>query len=143
PNDAASAEDRGADACKDARGRATQEQLPRPLPPGRPKSRGWAAAPTRGREALPSWRPMHVVLVVLLLIALLIGPGLWVKAVMRRYAEPGNRYPRNGGQLGRGLLDSAGRRDVRGGATDAGEHYDPRGRARRLSPGHLSSGSPP
>ena len=84
---------------------------------------------------------MHVVLVVLLLIALLIGPGLWVKAVMRRYAEPANRYPRNGGQLARELLDSAGLRDVRVEATDAGDHYDPLERAVRLSHGNFSSGS--
>src|SRR5690606_29782650 len=42
---------RGVDAWMDARGRATQEQLPRPLPPCRPKSRGAEAAPTEGKES--------------------------------------------------------------------------------------------
>ena len=37
-------------------------------------------------------------------------PGLWVQAVMRRYREPANRYPRTGGQTARHLLDSLGLR---------------------------------
>lgn len=72
-------------------------------------------------------------LVVLLLLALVIVPGLWVQWVMRRHHEPANRYPRTGGQTARHLLDSLGLHHVITEVTDEGDHYDPQAKAVRLT----------
>ena len=76
---------------------------------------------------------MHIIVIVLALFALIIGPGLWVKAVMRRYQQPANRYAKTGSQVARELLDSAALRDVRIEPTESGDHYDPAAKAVRLS----------
>jgi hypothetical protein len=84
---------------------------------------------------------MHVVVLVVLAFALIIGPGLWVKSVMRRYQEPANRYPKTGSQIARELLDSASLRDVRVEPTESGDHYDPGAKAVRLSADNFSGRS--
>ncbi|MGD8340299.1 MAG: zinc metallopeptidase [Gammaproteobacteria bacterium] len=76
---------------------------------------------------------MHIVLFVLLVLAIIIGPGLWVGAVMRRYHLPRDRYDRTGGETARALLDAQGLRHVQTEATDRGDHYDPIDKAVRLS----------
>ena len=76
---------------------------------------------------------MHILILIVLLLALLIGPGLWVKSVMQRYQSPPDRYPRTGGQTARELLDSLGLRTVATEITEQGDHYDPRAKAVRLS----------
>ena len=76
---------------------------------------------------------MHIIVIVLALFALIIGPGLWVKAVMRRYQQPANRYPKTGSQVARELLDSAALPNVRIEPTESGDHYDPVAKAVRLS----------
>ncbi|RPI58863.1 MAG: peptidase, partial [Lysobacterales bacterium] len=55
---------------------------------------------------------MPFLILILVLLALTIGPSLWVQAVIRRYREPANRYPRTGGQTARHLLDTLGLRHV-------------------------------
>jgi Zn-dependent membrane protease YugP len=67
------------------------------------------------------------------LLALTVGPGLWVNSVMRRYRLPANRYAQTGGQFARELLDALGLRAVRTEAADGGDHYDPIAKAVRLS----------
>jgi Zn-dependent membrane protease YugP len=74
-----------------------------------------------------------LLLLVLALLALAVGPGLWVQAVMRRYSQPANRYARTGGQTARQLLDALGLRNVIAEITDKGDHYDPIAKAVRLS----------
>ena len=76
---------------------------------------------------------MHLVIVAVALIALIVGPGMWVKSVMQRYREPANRYAKTGGQVARELLDSLALHDVLTEATEKGDHYDPQARAVRLS----------
>ncbi|HJQ64170.1 MAG TPA: zinc metallopeptidase [Burkholderiales bacterium] len=72
-------------------------------------------------------------MIILVLLALTVGPGLWVKAVMNRYREPAHRYARTGGQTARHLLDAAGLRNVVTEITEHGDHYDPLAKAVRLS----------
>jgi Zn-dependent membrane protease YugP len=74
-----------------------------------------------------------LVLFALILVALIIGPGLWVQAVMRRYSQPANRYSRTGGQTARHLLDALGLRNVGTEVTEQGDHYDPLAKVVRLS----------
>lgn len=76
---------------------------------------------------------MHLILLGIGLLALIVGPGLWVKAVMARYSIPANRYPHSGGQFARELLDGLGLQHVAAETTAMGDHYDPISRTVRLS----------
>ncbi|MBN1238920.1 MAG: zinc metallopeptidase [Gammaproteobacteria bacterium] len=76
---------------------------------------------------------MHLLLLIILLLALVVGPSLWVNAVMSRYRLPRDRYQKTGGELARELLDAAGLHDVRTETTEAGDHYDPVHKVLRLS----------
>jgi Zn-dependent membrane protease YugP len=76
---------------------------------------------------------MPFVILILALLVLTIGPSLWVQAVIRRYREPANRYPRTGGQTARHLLDTLGLRQVITEVTEHGDHYDPLAKAVRLT----------
>jgi len=74
-----------------------------------------------------------LLIIVVVLLALTVGPSLWVQSVMRRYREPANRYPRTGGQTARQLLDALGLRNVATEITEHGDHYDPTAKVVRLS----------
>jgi Zn-dependent membrane protease YugP len=76
---------------------------------------------------------LHLVIFAALLMALIVGPGLWVQAVMKRHRFPANRYAKTGGQVARELLDFSGLRNVITETTDRGDHYDPIAKAVRLS----------
>jgi Zn-dependent membrane protease YugP len=80
-------------------------------------------------------------LLVLLLIGLALLPGFWVRRVLRRYAEPADRYPGTGGELARHLLDRLGLQHVGVESTEQGDHYDPAARAVRLTPDKLNGRS--
>lgn len=84
---------------------------------------------------------MPFVILAVLVLALTVGPGLWVQAVMRRYREPANRYSRTGGQVARHLLDSLGLRNVGTEVTEQGDHYDPLAKVVRLSPDNFNGRS--
>jgi hypothetical protein len=84
---------------------------------------------------------MHVVLLILLAVALLIGPGIWVKAVMKRYARPEDRYDRSGAEVARQLLDAHRLEAVGIEPSTGGDHYDPTERTIRLMPVHLETRS--
>src|SRR5690606_29338165 len=84
---------------------------------------------------------MHLVLLTLLLLALVVGPSMWVKSVMSRYRTPRDRYPKTGGQLARELLDAAGLQHVRTETTESGDHYDPIGKVLRLTPSNFDERS--
>lgn len=75
-----------------------------------------------------------IAIVVLLVLALVFGPGIWVKRVLARYSEPADRYTGTGAQLARHLLDKNGLSAVKVEQTEAGDHYDPDDRAVRLTP---------
>ena len=76
---------------------------------------------------------MPFLILILALLVLTIGPGLWVQAVIRRYREPANRYAHTGGQTARHLLDTLGLRHVITEITEHGDHYDPLAKAVRLT----------
>ena len=84
---------------------------------------------------------MHVVLLVGLFLGIIVGPGLWVRAVMARYSRPAERYRLSGGAFARQLLDGLGLNDVRTEPTERGDHYDPRERVVRLSPDNFEGRS--
>lgn len=76
---------------------------------------------------------MHLVVLGVVLLALVFGPGLWVQRVLTRYSKPGDRYSGTGGELARYLLDEHGLQSVKAEVTDKGDHYDPEAKAVRLT----------
>jgi Zn-dependent membrane protease YugP len=76
---------------------------------------------------------MNVIILVLVLLAMVIGPGLWVKRVMERYSQPGDRYRYSGAETARRLLSSRELSGVGVEVTEAGDHYDPAAKMVRLS----------
>jgi Zn-dependent membrane protease YugP len=76
---------------------------------------------------------MHILLILIGLLALAVGPGLWVKRVMTRYNSPADRYGFSGGETARKLLDSLGLGHVRAEITENGDHYDPVEKVVRLT----------
>lgn len=77
---------------------------------------------------------MHILVLIIALIALIYGPSLWVKRVLRRYSKPDDRYPGSGAELARMLLDNHEMNHVSIEATDIGDHYDPMDKCVRLTP---------
>jgi Zn-dependent membrane protease YugP len=77
---------------------------------------------------------MIYVPLIILILALVYGPQLWVQWVMGRYNRlDEENFPGTGGELARHLLDLYGLQSVRVEATDLGDHYDPLERAVRLT----------
>lgn len=77
---------------------------------------------------------MPILFFVLVLLALVFGPGLWVRRVIKRYSQPDDRYPGTGADLARHLLDLHDLRHVTVEETEDGDHYDPGEKAVRLTP---------
>lgn len=76
---------------------------------------------------------MYLVFFLLLLLAVVFLPGLWVRRVMARYSTPEDRYPGTGQELARMLLDRNGLQSVAVETTEHGDHYDPAAKAVRLT----------
>lgn len=77
---------------------------------------------------------MLYLVILLLLLAAIFGPQIWVRHEMSRHAAARPDLPGTGGELARHLLDRFQLGAVAVEATDAGDHYDPDARAVRLSP---------
>lgn len=77
---------------------------------------------------------MHFILIGAILLAIVFGPGLWVKHVLQRYSTPVDRYQGTGAQLARWLLDRHDLKQVRVERTEQGDHYDPTEKVLRLTP---------
>jgi Zn-dependent membrane protease YugP len=69
-----------------------------------------------------------------IVLAVVFGPGIWVRRVLERYSQPAERYAGTGAQLARYLLDKHGLGSVVVESTDQGDHYDPLAKAVRLTP---------
>ena len=79
--------------------------------------------------------------ILLLILALVFGPGYWVRRVLTMYSEPADRYAMTGGELARRLLDAHGLPHVGVEVTEDGDHYDPMTKTVRLTADKLDSGS--
>jgi len=84
---------------------------------------------------------MHVILAILALVAVTGLPHLWVRYTLSLHGRDRPDLPGTGGELARHLLDRFGLSHVTVEETDLGDHYDPGGKAVRLSPRHLSGRS--
>ena len=76
---------------------------------------------------------MPILIFVLIVLAVVFGPGLWVRRVMDRYSEPEDRYSGTGAELARHLLDKSGLESVAVESTADGDHYDPDDKVVRLT----------
>lgn len=79
---------------------------------------------------------MHLLLIIVILLVILLGPGIWVQVVMKRYREPADRYDETGAELARRLLDQYDMQTVTVERTEQGDHYDPIAKAVRLTLPH-------
>ena len=84
---------------------------------------------------------MLVVIGVLLVIALIFGPSLWVKFVMRKYSSEKPEMPGTGGELAKHLIERFSLNDVKVEVTELGDHYDPIEKKVRLSKENYESKS--
>ena len=62
---------------------------------------------------------------VLIVIALIFGPSLWVKFVMSKYASQLPEISGTGGELAKHLIERFSLKDVKVEITEQGDHYDP------------------
>ena len=77
----------------------------------------------------------------LIVIAVIFGPSLWVKFVMRRYSTEKPEMPGTGGELAKHLIKRFSLKDVEVETTELGDHYDPIEKKVRLLPEHYESKS--
>jgi Zn-dependent membrane protease YugP len=75
----------------------------------------------------------YIVLIIVILL-LVLGPGIWVKRVLSKYSQPEDRYAGTGASLARHLLDKHGLQSVQVESTESGDHYDPIAKVVRLTP---------
>jgi len=78
---------------------------------------------------------------VLIVLAVIFGPSLWVKFVMRRYSTEKPEIPGTGGELAKHLIKRFSLKDVDVETTELGDHYDPIEKKVRLLPEHYGSKS--
>jgi uncharacterized protein len=76
---------------------------------------------------------MAYVILIILVIALILGPGIWVQRVLKKYSQPGDRYAGTGASLARHLLDKHGLQSIKVEVTESGDHYDPVDKVVRLT----------
>ena len=76
---------------------------------------------------------MAYLIIIVVVIALIFSPGIWVKRVLVKYSQPNDRYTRTGASLARYLLDLCGLQSVIVESTESGDHYDPIKKAVRLT----------
>lgn len=77
--------------------------------------------------------PILAALAVVVLLAVVFAPHLWVKHVMKKHGIDRPDFPGTGGEFARHLLDEAKLSGVGVEATEGGDHYDPAVRTVRLS----------
>ena len=84
---------------------------------------------------------MFFIILAVLIIALIVGPGLWVKRVLAKHSAPRKDLPGTGGELARHLIKRFELADVKLEETERGDHYDPDAKAVRLTPDVMSGKS--
>ncbi len=77
---------------------------------------------------------MAYLILIVIVIALILGPGIWVQRVLAKYSKPEDRYEGTGASLARHLLDKHGLQSVDVETTESGDHYDPIAKVVRLTP---------
>ena len=76
---------------------------------------------------------MHPVVILIPAAALIFGPRLWAKYVLKQHNREEENFPGTAGELARELLDRHRLQRVKVESTDVGDHYDHEAKAVRLS----------
>jgi len=76
---------------------------------------------------------MPIILLIILVLALLVGPGLWVKRVLASNSRIRDDLSGTGGELATHLIKRFELHDVTLELTELGDHYDPDSKTIRLS----------
>jgi hypothetical protein len=76
---------------------------------------------------------MVYLLLVVIVLAAVLGPGMWVQHVLQKYSLPEDRYAGTGANLARHLLDQNGLQTVVVEVAETGDHYDPIAKVVRLT----------
>ena len=77
---------------------------------------------------------MHLIIILILVLALTLGPQYWVQRVMTKYNQKDeDNFPGTGGELARHLLDRYQLDSVKVEVTEIGDHYDPISKTVRLT----------
>ena len=84
---------------------------------------------------------MILALGALLLLAVILGPSLWVKLVMTRYSSIKPEMRGTGEELAKHLIERFSLKDVKVEVTELGDHYDPIEKKVRLLQEHYESKS--
>ncbi len=76
---------------------------------------------------------MHPLVLLVPVAALILGPRIWVKQVLKQHnRKEDKRFP-SGGEMAKQLLTHHGLHYVRVESSDIGDHYDPKAKAVRLT----------
>ena len=84
---------------------------------------------------------MLIALGAIIVLALIFGPSLWVKLVMKRHSSAKPEMPGTGGELAKHLIEQFSLKDVKVEVTELGDHYDPSEKKVRLLREHYESKS--
>ena len=84
---------------------------------------------------------MLIAVSALIVLAIIFGPSLWVKFVMRKYSSENPEIPGTGGELAKHLIKKFSLKDVKVEVTELGDHYDPIEKEVRLLREHYESKS--
>lgn len=76
---------------------------------------------------------MHPAMILIPAAALIFGPRLWIRHVLRKHDHEDEALSTTGGDLARKLLNEHQLQTVKVEPTDSGDHYDPAARAVRLT----------
>ncbi|MDN3650606.1 zinc metallopeptidase [Reinekea marina] len=76
---------------------------------------------------------MVIVLAIIALLALLIGPNIWVKRVLKKHSRERKDLPGTGSELANHLIKRFELTDVSLETTEKGDHYDPTSKTIRLT----------
>ena len=84
---------------------------------------------------------MFIAIGTLIILAVIFGPSLWVKLIMKKYSSEKPEIPGTGGELAKHLIDRFSLKDVTVEITELGDHYDPIEKKVRLLREHYESKS--
>lgn len=80
--------------------------------------------------------PIIAAIALVLLLALVFGPSVWIRHVLKTHGVDRPDLPGTGGEFARHLLDEAKLEHVKVEMTNEGDHYDPTTQTVRLLPDH-------
>jgi len=84
---------------------------------------------------------MLIAVGTVIVLAVIFGPSLWVKLVMKRHSSVKPEMPGTGGELAKHLIQRFSLKDVEVEVTELGDHYDPIEKKVRLLREHYESKS--